>query len=145
MAMSTPVKILLGIAAGFALVIGALVAIGGYWFHQHKQELLEGGKEARRAGLAFGQGKPAGACLDETFQRMQQEPGLLKESALRIFLKACLESAEPSATLCSGVPEPDEILASASWSLEACAKRGLANDQPCTRMVRSIQEHCHKR
>ena len=135
-------KVLLVIMAfGFVLVAG-VVLVAARWVKTNAGQWAEQGKEARAQGSAFGQGKEANACVDETFVRLDRCDGLMCEAQTKLFFTACLETASKPADFCNGVPAKDEILAGAKWTMAECARRGYGENQRCHRMISAIQDVC---
>lgn len=143
--MPTWLKVVLGIVVGGFLLCG--LGVGGvvWWFDQNKGELKARGEAAMAEGKAFAEGKLAEECVTEALRRNQQDDGIVAGATHKMFLKACLSAAEVPEDFCASVPPRDEIMASATWALDACAERGLPGDQPCTRLVAAVQEHCAAR
>jgi hypothetical protein len=143
--MPTWLKVILIILViGIALVAGA-VFVGVRWFRAHEGELRAQGKAVIAEGQDFGRGKDAEACVAESFARLKRCDGFICEAKTKIFLQHCVSTANIPPSFCDGVPKRSEILASARWALDECARRGLPNHQPCTRLVGALQEACEKR
>lgn len=137
-------KIILGLIVACTLLCG--VGVGGvvWWFDRNRAELKGKGDAALADGRAFGAGKPAQECVAEALDRSRKDDGILAGAMHKLFLRACLETSEVPPDFCAGIPPRGEIIKTATWSLDYCAAQGLAGDQPCTRLVQSLQEHCEK-
>lgn len=143
--MPTWLKVIL-IILGIGIALAALaVFLGVRWFRAHEGELREQGRAVIAEGQAFGRGKDAEACVAESFARLKRCDGFICQAKTKVFLQHCVSAANIPPEFCAGVPKRSEILASATWALEECARRGLANDRPCTRLVGALQEVCEKR
>jgi hypothetical protein len=136
--------ILLILVIGIALAVLA-VFLGIRWFRSHEGELREQGRAVVAEGQDFGRGKDAEACVAESFARLKRCDGFICEAKTKVFLQHCVSTSNVPPAFCEGVPRRSEILASATWALEECARRRLANDRPCTRLVGALQEACEKR
>jgi len=135
-------KVLVGIGCGLALLIAAVVASGYLFVSRHKDEWVEAGKKARDEARTFAAGKTGTDCVDESLRRLRQCSGVLCEARVRLFLGGCLDAAAESPQRCEGVPPRGEIIRTVRWSLDECARRGMPNDQPCTRLLQELQRHC---
>lgn len=136
--------ILIILVIGIALAALA-VFLGIRWFRSHEGEFREQGRAVMAEGQDFGRGKDAEACVAEAFARLKRCDGFICQAKTKVFLQQCLSTSNVPPAFCDGVPKRSEILASATWALEECARRGLANDRPCTRLVGALQEACEKR
>ena len=142
--MPTWVKVVLIIVlVGFAIVaIGVVFA--ARWVRQRGESLKEEGKVLIAEARAFGTGKDADACIAESMTRLQAAQGFIGEAKVNVFLQHCLETATVRPETCADVPPPGEILNTARWSLDECARRGRPNDQRCTRVIGALQMRCGK-
>ncbi|MFC1521529.1 hypothetical protein ACFL6Y_03885 [Elusimicrobiota bacterium] len=142
--MKTFLKIA-GITLGIWLVLVVMIVAGAYFWWMHKGDLfVEEAVSAADEAKEFSKHIDQDACVLEAITRLKTSDGLLYEVNNRVFLKYCLEEAKPRDGFCKGVPKRKEIVRSVSWALATCREYGRPNDQPCTRLVRMIQEHCYK-
>lgn len=140
--MPTWVKvILIVVGVGFLLlVVGVVVA--ARWVKSSGEELQKQSKVILEEAEAFGKGKDGEACIAEGLNRLKAADGFIGEAKTKIFLQHCLSVATVAPQTCEGVPSPTEIMQSARWSIDECAKRGWANSQRCTRLIGALQFHC---
>lgn len=141
--MSTAVKIILAVLGVGAALVAALVVAGYLWFQRNKDDLKRVGEEQLAAGSEFGRGRASPECVGEAIRRMDESSGLFQEVGHKLFLRACLGTADQPADFCEGVPPKSEIMQSVKYALGACAALGRPGDQPCTRLVQAVQEQCH--
>lgn len=144
--MPTWVKVVLVVVlAGFAiLAVGIVVA--ARWVRHRGHALMEEGKVVVADAERFGKGKEEEACMTESFARLKACDGFICEAKTKVFLTHCLGAANKSAETCNAVPRRSEIMASVRWQLDECSRRGMPNDQPCTRLLQGLQEYCaHER
>jgi len=136
-------KIVVIMGASGTLLLG--LAIGGlaWWLHANQRELRETGVAMAAEGKQYGSGKSSGACVDESFTRLERTSGIAPRALLGIFLKGCLLSAHRDSALCVGVPSTSELLKSFTWRNDVCARRGKPGDDGCFGLFRVIQEVCH--
>jgi hypothetical protein len=137
-------KIILVLFGIFVLVIVGISVAGYYYVREHGGELKQKTEKLRTEGESFGQGKQETACLDESLARLKREPGFMSQVQTQIFFSSCLAKAESSPELCTGMPAPDEILASGKWAAEQCAKRGLGQSQGCVQLYNVVLANCRK-
>ncbi len=125
------------------LVIFVLVAVVGLLYvGRHKDEWLAAGKKADEEGRAYAAGKTVNDCVDESLRHLRACSGIGCEVRVQVFLSGCLKVAAPSPELCAAIPPRGEIMETAKWSLAECARRGLPNSQPCSRLFQEVQRHC---
>ena len=53
-----------------------------------------------------------------------------------------MESANPIAVFCDGVPATSEILESSRWRIEQCDAQGHSGNTQCAQFFSAVQEHC---
>ena len=144
--MSKTWAIVLSIIGGLFLL--GLVAVAGvvYWVYQSKDRLVQSveqiGKDAKDA-KEFGAKTDNEGCLKETLARHKRDKSYTGQISTQGFLIVCLQASEPSPGFCDGVPEQNEIMESANWTLKKCSDAGMQNDQSCQRLFGAIQAYCH--
>lgn len=138
-------KILIALGCGSGLVIIA-IGVGGYiYINNHKDAWIAEGRKTNEEGRTFAAGKSGNDCVDETLSRLKNCSGIPCEIRVRIFLDGCLEAAAESPQLCEGVPPKSEIIRTVQWTLDQCARHGMPNSQPCSRVMQEVQKHCAKK
>ncbi len=143
--MPTWAKVLLGIGCGLGLLTLA-IGVGGYFYvNQHKDGWLAAGKKLHDEGQTFAAGKTASDCVDESLRRVRECSGIPCEVRARMFFNGCFDAAAESPQLCEAVPPRGEILRTAQWSLDECARRGMPGNQPCTRTLQELQKYCDRK
>ncbi|NNF11900.1 MAG: hypothetical protein HKN72_01675 [Gemmatimonadetes bacterium] len=135
-------KTFASIVAG-CVVIG-LIAGGGFqlWLDRSGEELRERGRVVTEEGYDFGASTDQEGCVAEGLRLAGSEEGITERALARVFVGACLERSTPTVGFCSGVPEPDEIMASAAWVVRECEARGLNGDSYCRNHLREVQDFC---
>jgi hypothetical protein len=138
-------KVLLAFGCGLVLLIAA-IGVGGYLYvNRHKDEWFAAGKKARDEGQTFAAGRNGSDCVDESLRRVRECSGIACEVRVRAFLDGCLDAAAESPQLCEAVPPRGEIVRTVRWSLDECARRGLPNSQPCSRVLQDLQKYCQRK
>lgn len=61
---------------------------------------------------------------------------------VKIFLGSCFSTAARSPELCTDIPPRSEIVRSARWAVDECARRGMTGSNPCSRLLGDIQKYC---
>jgi len=139
----SPLKIILIVLAVGVLLVAA-AGVGGYlWFESNRERLRAQGEAAKAEAEAYAGGTDQAGCLAEAVRRFDECSGLMCEVKTKIFLENCARMARPTEGFCEGVPSGNEIMATVNWSLARCEALGKPGDQPCTRLVRGIQDVCH--
>jgi hypothetical protein len=143
--MPTWLKVILIILFIGIAAVALAVFFGMRWLRSHEGELRDQGRAVFAEAEAFGRGKDAEACVSESLARLRRCDGFICEAKTKIFLGQCVKSSNVPPGFCDGIPKRSEILPSVTWALNECARRGLANDRPCTRLIGALQEACEKR
>lgn len=138
-------KIVLGIVAVLVLLCGVSAFVAMRWFDNNKDRLKALGDNAARDGATWAMTHDANSCIDEALRQNDVEGGMVAEAGHTIFMRSCLEKAQRPADFCDGVPPKNEFIQTAQWTVKKCLALNRAGDQPCTRMVKAIQEVCAKR
>jgi hypothetical protein len=136
-------KVLLVIGASGGLLLGLAIGSFAWWLTAHRRELREKGISVEAEGKAYGVGKSAHTCIDESLTRLERTPGIVQSALLRMFVKGCLESATHDPALCLGVPATSDMFQSAIWRTNACTEYGKRGDEACANLLGAIQEFCH--
>jgi len=142
--MPTWLKVLLIIFLIGVVLVALAIFLGYRWFRAHEGELREQGQAVVAEAENFGRGKDANACVDESFVRLRRCDGFICEAKTKIFLENCVRTSTVPPGFCDNIPKSSEVLATVTWALNECSRRGMENDKPCTRLVRGLQEICAK-
>jgi len=137
-------KVLLAIGCGGAVILVVIVVAGVRFLDRHKDQWIAEARKTKEDGVAFGQGKSANDCIDEALRRLPEANGILAETRVRVFLTGCLDVAAIPPQMCDRVPPRSEIIKSVTWSLHECSQRGMAQSQPCARVLQELQARCEK-
>jgi hypothetical protein len=140
--MPTWAKVLLGIGCGIGLLIIAGIAAGYFFINSHKDEWMAEGKKQQEEGRTYAAGKTANDCVDESLRRLRSGGGIMGEVRVRVFLRGCVDAAAESPQLCESAPPRTEFIRSARWTLDECARRGMPQSQPCSRVMQELQKYC---
>jgi hypothetical protein len=140
--MPTWLKILLILAALGAVGLGTCVGGVAYWANANKDRLIDGTKTAATEGEAFGRGHSKDECVDDALSRVKGCAPLdfVCETMDRVRLASCMGVAA-GGSVCNGAPGPTEIVKSATWASDECARRGEASDA-CGRVMQSVVQAC---
>jgi hypothetical protein len=141
--MSKTWAIVLSIIGGLFLL--ALIAVAGvvYWVYQNKDRLVQSVEQMGKKAKEFGAKTDNNGCLKEALARHKRDKSYTGQISTQGFLIVCLHRSETSPGFCDGVPEQNEIMESANWTLKKCSDAGLQNDQSCQRLFGAIQAYCH--
>ena len=141
--MSKTWVIVLSIIGGLFLLGFIAVAGGVYWVYQNKDRLVQSVEQIGKEAKEFGAKTDNNGCLKEALARHKRDKSYTGQISTQGFLIVCLQASEPSPGFCDGVPEQNEIMESANWTLKKCSDAGLQNDQSCQRLFGAIQAYCH--
>ena len=142
--MSKTWAIVLSIIGGLFLL--GLIAVAGvvYWVYQSKDRWVQSVEQIGKDAKEFGAKTDNEGCLKEALARHKRDNSLTGQILTHGFLSACLEASKPSQGFCDGVPQPDEEMQSADWTLKKCSNLGLQNDQTCDVILIPVQAYCHR-
>jgi hypothetical protein len=141
--MSKTWAIVLSIIGGLFLL--ALIAVAGvvYWVYQNKDKWVQSVEQIGKEAKEFGARTDNEGCLKEALARHKRDKSLTGQISTQGFLLVCLQASEPSAGFCDGVPQQDERMESAKWTLKKCSDAGMQNDQSCQLLFSAVQSYCH--
>jgi hypothetical protein len=137
-------KIVLGIVTVLVLICGVSAFVAMQWFENNKDRLKDLGDNAARNGGSWAMTHDANSCVEEALRQNDVENGMVAEAGHTMFMRSCLDKAKRPADFCDGVPPKSEFIATAQWTVKKCLALNRAGNQPCTRMVKAIQEVCAK-
>jgi hypothetical protein len=142
--MSKTLAIVLSIIGGLFLL--GLIAVAGvvYWVYQNKDRLVQSAEQIGKEAKEFGAKAGNDGCLKEALARHKRDNSFTGQISTQGFLLVCLQASEPSPGFCDGVPQQDEIMASANWRLKKCSDAGMHKDQSCQRLFGVVQSYCHR-
>jgi hypothetical protein len=143
--MSRGVKITLVIVGLLFAIAATCVGGGFYWWSKNGDQLIDSAKESAKEGRAFGETQQdAQGCLDEGLSR-SSTCGAMQISCVtrsQMFTQACLSTAPETPGMCDGVPKPDAVMDTVSWSTAECKERGQSGNQFCSNVMGALQSHC---
>jgi hypothetical protein len=140
--MHKALKVILIIGVCIAVLGAAGIGAGMYWWSQHKDELMQGGKRALDEGRAFGAQTNNEGCVTEAVARTKRESGFGAAISHNLFLRECLEASKPSPGFCEAVPGRTEFMKSVQWQQQQCKAAGLAADTYCIQLFTQVQQFC---
>lgn len=113
------------------------------WLADFNAERAAAAAQWRNEGLAFGRQSDQQTCLEQTLTNFDGCTGFDCTVNHGRFLKACLETASPSAGFCDGVPEYREEPTEddKSWAKHACWSRDIRGEG-CRLLMRQQQLFC---
>ncbi|MDY6890527.1 MAG: hypothetical protein SVU24_02855 [Pseudomonadota bacterium] len=118
-------------------------ALKSEWLAGFNAEHAQAAARWRNDGLAFGRQSDQQGCLERTLSRFDGCTGFDCTVNYGRFLRACLESARPSAGFCDAVPpfreEPSED--DKSWARHTCWGRNIRGEG-CRLLLREQQLFC---
>jgi len=142
--MSKTLKIVLIVVGATILIVAGAGVAGWTWFAKNKARLAALGTQATTEGTAFAHGSTPAQCIAEAIRRGDRCDGFVCEAGAKIFLRACAKAATTKGKECAGVPPRSEIMQSALWALGRCRESPHPDEQRCTRIIGSLQEHCQE-
>ena len=132
--MSTGLKILLGVLAGIAVLIGVLVA-AGLWLGKSAEGMVD---DARK----FAANTTKQGCVTEMAARLKACDGMRCTVSIPIWGGICLEDAKGSKEeFCASVPNMKDENAFSRWQGTFCAEYGL-DQQKCLMAGTIVAGHC---
>lgn len=124
------------------MILFVIGAGGGllYWLSQNRAAL----KQSQSAGLSFGKQTDDNGCWQEALKREQQIKDYTGSLHNNSFLLACLAAAANPPNFCEGVPLPGEMLDTARWMVERCARPEMQSlgKSDCEGLLRTRQTYC---
>ena len=142
---STTARFLIGFGAIGVLLCLLSCGVGYFYFHAFQQGLESAGDTSDVEARSFASTHDQNACVEEALRRGDAcgaDLNIMCHAQNGIFLTRCAEQATPVAGFCEGVPDPSDIMASVTWSMQACTARGRPNNQSCNRLMQSLQRGC---
>lgn len=145
--VSKGVKILLIV---LGLCFGGMVGLGvaAYlWVDSNKGRFKDKIMEVAEEATAFAETTDQAGCMAEAEARGKAcgAFGLKCEMKAVMFLRICLEEAEPTPGFCDGVPPESDIIESAKWTLEQCGAADTVHNNRCSRLQKPRQGFCQDR
>jgi hypothetical protein len=140
--VSTILKVI--VISAVCLLLLAVVGAGAayYWWTNHKDELIQSGKQAIEDGRAFGARTDYEGCVAEAVARAKREQGFGAAISHNLFLRACLESSRATPGFCEAVPARTEFMKSATWQVQQCREVGMNGDNYCNQLFQQVQQFC---
>jgi hypothetical protein len=142
--MSKTWVIVLSIIGGLFLL--GIIAVAGvvYWVYQNKDKWVQSVEQIGKEAKEFGARTDNEGCLKEALARHKRDKSITGQISTQGFLLVCLQASEPSPGFCDGIPQQDERMESANWTLKKCSDAGMQNDQSCQLLFGAIQSYCHR-
>lgn len=140
------ILIVVAVVLGLGLLGGiTCVAVSVLWVSNNADRFGEEGTRAMAEGEAAGRSSTAEGCVDQALERTDRcgafDP--LCQAGISMFLRSCMAVAQPSPTLCEGVPSPFDVMRSGNWAMLFCERHGRPQNQACISTASEIQVHCH--
>jgi hypothetical protein len=126
------------------LAVGAVVA-GVYWLSRNKDTLIARGRDVFVEGQQFGRSTDNHGCVNESVSRYKKEPGFGTTISNGIFIRACLQSSQPTPGFCDDVPKQTDFIKSAQWIMSRCRQVDLENDSNCQGLFSPVQQFCEEK
>ncbi|MCU7958692.1 MAG: hypothetical protein KZQ58_01580 [gamma proteobacterium symbiont of Bathyaustriella thionipta] len=132
----------LGIVVGIIFLLLLLIAAAGYvWWQSNGDELMQSGRQAMQEGRAFAADASQNECVERALLHSQDCSSIVCQTKARLFLQACLNTAEKDSYFCDDVPGRWDIMETVNWSLKLCTDL-QQNNANCPTIVTSISEYC---
>lgn len=140
--------IVFAVFGGLTLLGCLACGLSGYfWFEQNAAGMREMGERMEAEANTFASGHSQEECVEDGLRRgdLCQDLEIMCHAQASVFLRRCIDQANPTPGFCDGVPPPTAIMPSAQWALSYCASHGRSGDQQCPQLVRGVLEHCAAR
>lgn len=126
-----------------ALIAALLAALAPGWLEEWNVQRAEEAKQFRAQGVSFGQANDTQSCLDAAMDGLKGCQGNTCTINQGLFLKACLEVAEPNPVLCEGIPpfRNKMLEKEKEWARYYCRDKGIAHEG-CRFLLRRQQSFC---
>lgn len=142
--MTENTKVFIGILAGIATALLALV-IGGFFWLQHRNDgLAEAIEESVLEGEAIGRVGDQWACVWAAYDRSKGcgRVAPVCEMKVAVFLRHCLDHAAPGPKFCEGVPADGDVMHSAEWAYDNCDDLTGRDHDRCAGIFQTVQSYC---
>ena len=136
-------KILLGIAGVFVLLIGAAVWKGYSWWQAHGKEYVAAIDAAQHDGKTLGRSADNAACVKGAIDRFGSDTTAIGLVSGVLFTQSCLPESKLTAGFCDGVPTPRDRTAAREWARKKCDDLAVASSRNCMAIVAAVPGFCH--
>lgn len=143
--MSTTLKILLGIAGVFVLLIGMAAWKGYSWWKANGRVYMAAIQTAQRDGRSFGQTADNTACIKTAVDRFGSDTTALGMMSGTSFVQACLPASKPTPGFCDGVPGPRDFSAAHEWAEKQCSQMAVKDARGCQAVLGGVPHFCDPR
>jgi membrane protease YdiL (CAAX protease family) len=116
-----------------AILLGALLFVG---LSSPERRTM------RERGSTFGAQHLGRECLDTAISGGSGVPRDASIELRRVFLRACLQKAHPSASFCQGVPAVTAYGAIRTWTYDRCKARAASSSQTCEAVIGALIIYC---
>ncbi len=143
--MQRSTKIILGFIGGVVLLAVVAIGVGAWYVARNAEGWLEQGQQREEAGRTAGASLDSRGCVTEAVEGYRKKRGPISAVSQRIWLKGCLQTAEPDVSICpvirseGAIDQVRELLAAQQ---AFCREHGLAGDQNCQHLVDEVIEFC---
>ncbi len=125
----TVIKILIGIAAGFILLV-ALITGGSFLFVHFTvdENYRKAVAEKKIEGANFGKTTDQAGCFSEGMKRSEKitlVSPMKDQAELESFVESCLPESRPTKDFCEGVPADYALPLIEHWKSRKCLEAGL--------------------
>jgi hypothetical protein len=143
--MQRSTKIILG-ALGGVVLLGILAIGGAAWYVSRNAEgWLEQGKAREDAGREAGAALDSRGCVEQAVAGYRKERGPISAISHRLWLKGCLETAEPDVSICPVIRSEgtfDQVREVLAAQTAFCREHDLGADQNCQHLADEVFEFC---
>lgn len=140
--MSSTVKIILALVAVMFLGIVGVGVAGYMWIESNSEQLKQQGEAIKAEAEKYGREHNQNHCVGASLKKLDRCDGIICRAKVGVFLSHCLEHSQVVPGFCDSIPHSNDIMGTVTWSLKVCTDVGRAGDQPCARLMRSMQKHC---
>jgi|GEM_PF-2231769 len=142
--MTENTKVFIGILAGIAAALLALVIGGFFWLQYRSDGLTQAIDKSVVAGEEIGRDGDQWACVWAAYARSSGcgRVAPVCEVKVGVFLRHCLDHAAPGAKFCEGVPHDGDVMRSAMWAYDNCDDLTGRDNERCARIFQTVQSYC---
>ncbi|MCV6590721.1 MAG: hypothetical protein OIF57_17110 [Marinobacterium sp.] len=132
-----------GVLLALVAVAAILAVLAPSWLEDWNQQRAEEARQFRQQGQQFGQQADTQQCMDKALDGLKGCQGNTCTINQGIFLKACLEVAQPNPVLCEGIPpfRNQMLEEEKEWARFFCRDKAISHEG-CRFLLRRQQSFC---
>jgi hypothetical protein len=143
--MQRSTKIILGFIVGAVLLGMVALGIGAWYVARNAEGWMERGKERETEGRTAGASLDSRGCVEQAAAGYRKERGPISAVSHRLWLKGCLQTAEPDRSICPTIQSEgtfDQVRELMGAQKAFCNEHNLGSDQNCQHLADEVIEFC---